>query len=182
MPRTVSLHHRYFVYCGCRADSVGVARLERIQEYVATISGLAWKPRSDAEDPLASLSESFTSLLSFKEEYRTMALDEVVVAAIAQTVSCRKTWQIVAKLTVQMKQDFADWDPLDISSDSLLLALKRWRDAYNLRRSESDESKALVASTGPTNGTFAAQVERVMTPWESLLWTLWLPRVRSSIK
>jgi tuftelin-interacting protein 11 len=38
-------------------------------------------------DPLAGFTESFTSLLSFKEEYRTMALDEVVVGAIAQTVS-----------------------------------------------------------------------------------------------
>lgn len=165
-----------------QADLLGISRLERIQECVSAIAAVSddRKPGSSS-DILGGLTESFTSLLSFKEEYRTMALDEVVVGAIAQTVSwtCAPN---IKKLNLQTKQSFADWDPLDISSDSLLLALKRWRHAYNLPRSDTDDSGTLVTSTQAANGAGLAHTERVMTPWESLLWSLWLPRVRSSIK
>lgn len=83
---------------------------------------------------------------------------------------------------MQTKQAFADWDPLDISTDSLLQTLKRWRHAYNLPRSETDDSKTVTTSAHAVAGGSTIQAERVMTSWESLLWTLWLPRVRSSIK
>jgi tuftelin-interacting protein 11 len=70
-------------------DSSGVARLEKVQECVATISVIASERRSvdGGDDPLKDFAESFGALLSFKEEYRTMGLDEVIVGAIAQNVS-----------------------------------------------------------------------------------------------
>lgn len=71
------------------ADISGVARLEKVQECVSTISSTAsdGKNLGNGSDLLEGFIEGFNTLLSFKEEYRTMGLDEVVVGAIAQTVS-----------------------------------------------------------------------------------------------
>jgi tuftelin-interacting protein 11 len=59
-----------------------------LQETIASISAIA-SDQNRSEDSLEAFAETFDSLLSFKEEYRIMALDEVVVGAIAQTVSKR---------------------------------------------------------------------------------------------
>lgn len=79
-----------------QADFVGVARLEKVQECVSAISSVATQRASvnESNDALEGFNESFSSLLSFKEEYRTMGLDEVVVGAIAQAVSSRSAPEV----------------------------------------------------------------------------------------
>jgi tuftelin-interacting protein 11 len=62
---------------------------------------------------------------------------------------------------------FAAWEPFDVSSDVLLSTLIPWRHAFRLSTSDAD--------TNQHQG-------RGMTAWESLLWSLWLPKVRSTIK
>lgn len=81
-----------------------------------------------------------------------------------------------------MRREFAEWQPFNVSSDILLSSLKQWRQAYNLPRSDDHDSEALIINGSSRNGAAAVETERVMTPWEGLLWSLWLPKVRSGIK
>jgi tuftelin-interacting protein 11 len=99
-------------------------------------------------------------ITEYKDEYASEQLDEVVVGAIAQI----------------MRRPFSDWEPFDPSSDILLSSLKQWKKAYNLKPVESNGH---ASSNG--NGTRTDVPVRQMTAWESLLWNLWLPKVRSTI-
>ena len=113
------------------------------------------------------MTASFEALLGdFKAEYVKLDLDDVVVGALAQVVS-DASFVNLRRADAQMRQAFADWDPFDVSSDALLSTLKQWRRAYRL----------------PAEGEPASMDQgRGMTAWESLLWALWLPKVRSSVK
>jgi hypothetical protein len=67
-----------------------IARLERINDVIADISQLAIEESSKREPTLDKLASGFDTLLDeYKAEYAALALDEVVVGAIAQVVSCR---------------------------------------------------------------------------------------------
>jgi tuftelin-interacting protein 11 len=130
-----------------------ITRLTAVQALVKSISSLASEQSTQAHPSLSPLTESFATLLDeYKAEYVSEQLDEVVVGAIAQV----------------MRRPFADWEPFDPSSDILLSSLKTWKRAYNL-------------GSDTTNGSIPDEANRQMTAWESLLWTLWLPKVRSTI-
>lgn len=136
-----------------------IDRLTKVQETVSVISELATEQSTQAHPSLAPLSDSFKLLLDeYKDEYASEQLDEVVVGAIAQV----------------MRRPFADWEPFDPSSDILLSSLKQWKRAYNLN---PDDGK----NESSTNGMRADVPHRQMTAWESVIWTLWLPKVRSTI-
>ena len=81
-----------------------------------------------------------------------------------------------------MRRCFNEWQPFDASSDRLLSSLKQWRKAYNLPRTNVDDAKGLVNGGTDLNEANGSEGQRVMTAWESLLWDLWLPKVRSGIK
>ena len=137
-----------------------IARLTKVQETVSVISRLATEQSTQTHPSLMILSDSFNLLLDeFKAEYASEQLDEVVVGAIAQV----------------MRRPFADWEPFDPSSDILLSSLKQWKRAYDL---DVDESGS---KTNGSNGLRADIPHRQMTAWESVIWTLWLPKVRSTI-
>ncbi|KAL7421203.1 hypothetical protein Q5752_004088 [Cryptotrichosporon argae] len=136
-----------------------IARLEGVQELAKSIQALTFTEAAKPDPSLKPLTESFEALLSmYKDEYKSLALDEVLVGAIAQI----------------LRSVFATWNPFDLSSDVLLSSLKQWRHAYNLP--QPDET-ALVRDGDEV------EVERseTMTAWESLLWNMWLPPVRSAI-
>jgi tuftelin-interacting protein 11 len=133
-----------------------IKRLSKVQELVKTISTLALEQSTHSHPSLAPLADSFNSLLDdFGAEYESEQLDEVIVGAIAQV----------------MRRSFADWEPFDPSSDILLSSLKSWKRAYNLSPEE----------TNGTSDLHASETNRQMTAWESVLWNLWLPKVRSTI-
>jgi tuftelin-interacting protein 11 len=134
--------------------------------HISDISTLAASQAAQPTPSLSPFAASFEALLGeFKDEYVKLDLDDVVVGAIAQVVSCQVG--PCAEAHEQMRQAFADWDPFDVSSDALLSTLKQWRRAYRL----------------PADGDPASMDQgRGMTAWESLLWALWLPKVRSSVK
>ncbi|KAK4686900.1 tuftelin-interacting protein 11, partial [Tremellales sp. Uapishka_1] len=142
-----------------------ISRLTKVQEVVVTISRLAAEQTSKQDEPsLLPLAESFDALLhDFKDEYTVYKLDDVVVGAIGQV----------------LRRAFSNWQPFDISSDILLASLKTWRMAYNL--SSAEEDVVMVKDGVSRNGAKVLDEERVMTAWESLLWTLWMPKVRSAI-
>jgi hypothetical protein len=60
-----------------------------VQAHVTDISSLAAQQVTQSEPSIASLAKSFTSLLNdFKKEYEELGLDDVIVGAIGQVVSC----------------------------------------------------------------------------------------------
>jgi tuftelin-interacting protein 11 len=134
-----------------------ITRLTAVQALVQTISILASGQSMQTHPSLLPLSESFNTLLDeYKAEYASEQLHEVVVGAIAQV----------------MRRPFADWEPFDPSSDILLSSLKTWKRAYNLGTNDGSDR---------ANGSSSGGANRQMTAWESLIWTLWLPKVRSTI-
>ncbi|WWC73228.1 uncharacterized protein I206_107194 [Kwoniella pini CBS 10737] len=145
-----------------------IARIKQIRELVDNISTVAAQQANATHPSLALLSDSFNSLIgSFREEYELHSLDEVVVGAIAQI----------------QRRAFAEWEPFDVSTDILLSSLKPWRKAYNLPKFE-DENLAVIVN-GSHDDTQAVRKtqngEKLMTAWESLLWSRWMPKVRSAI-
>ncbi|OCF31369.1 tuftelin-interacting protein 11 [Kwoniella heveanensis BCC8398] len=145
-----------------------IYRVKQIQDLVARVSNLVTEQAQSADSSLTAFTESFNSLIhDFKEEYQSFGLDDVVVGAIAQVT----------------RRAFAEWQPFDISSDLLLSSLKQWRKAYNLPHDEEDEGAIAVNGIERTNGTSQRREngDGVMTAWESLLWSSWIPKVRSSI-
>ncbi|ORY26267.1 GC-rich sequence DNA-binding factor-like protein-domain-containing protein [Naematelia encephala] len=139
-----------------------IERIQKIQATTAAISRIAAEQATLSDPSLSSLTEHFETLLAFPEEYAAFGLDEVIVGSIAQV----------------LRKAFLDWHPFDVSSDILLSSLKTWRKAYNLPRREGD---AAMTTSGAGLNSEHVDGERGMTAWESLLWSLWLPKVRSAI-
>ncbi|WWC91342.1 uncharacterized protein L201_006285 [Kwoniella dendrophila CBS 6074] len=146
-----------------------ISRIKQIHSLTETISTIAAQQAIAASPSLLPLKDSFTAIINdFQDEYTSQSLDDVVVGAIAQV----------------QRRAFSDWEPFDVSSDVLLSSLKTWRKAYRLSKSDEEEEFALTADGFQVNDRFERKQEngeRSMTAWESLLWTLWLPKVRSAI-
>ncbi|GAA5873748.1 hypothetical protein JCM8547_005938 [Rhodosporidiobolus lusitaniae] len=125
-----------------------------------------------AEDVLGKFEEPFKRLEGeFGKEYEELGLDEVVVAALTPTL--RRLW--------------TTWDPLT-SPSFLVPTLKRFRKLFRI--DSSLNASALVgagASADPyEEEERLAQLrrqerERAMTPYESLMWGVWVPKIRSAI-
>ncbi|KAK6904434.1 hypothetical protein I204_06962 [Kwoniella mangroviensis CBS 8886] len=146
-----------------------LTRISQIQALVENVSNIAASQSVAANPSLAPLTESFNALINdYGDEYKSQSLDDVVVAAIAQV----------------QRRAFSEWEPFDVSTDILLSSLKTWRKAYNLPRSNDPDEFALAVNSADGIGRAARKQEngeRPMSAWESLLWSLWLPKVRSAI-
>ncbi|KAG8780652.1 hypothetical protein FRC15_009352 [Serendipita sp. 397] len=107
-------------------------------------------------------------LLEFRSEYETYRLDEVVVACIAPA----------------FRLELAEWDPLQQPKRWTDIFIK-WRGALKMsaKRQDEDSEMAVVSIFGapPPVKTTITPMAEVMTPWEALLWHVWLPKVRSAI-
>ncbi|GJJ10963.1 hypothetical protein Clacol_005192 [Clathrus columnatus] len=120
------------------------------------------QPSGDYEVSLESFSPYIEKLVNeFAKEYETYRLDEIVVAAIAPTV----------------KQQFASWQPLK-EPTHLVDLFRRWRNALKFNTQEQttvdEDPYGVPVKKQPAK-------DLVMTPYESLMWNAWLPRVRSTI-
>lgn len=85
----------------------------------------------------------------------------------------------------QLRNAFTEWRPFDVSSNVLLSSLKTWKKAYNLPEVIDNDTAVATLSLRGKNAAvdrIDAGGERVMTAWESLIWHLWVPKVRSAIK
>ncbi|TDL21778.1 TFP11-domain-containing protein [Rickenella mellea] len=142
-----------------------IKRLQAIHLVIEDVSskanGLA---TSDYEPSLESFTPPITTLLTtYPTEYDRYRLDEIVVAAIAPI----------------MRRMMAEWRPLE-EPDMFVRTLSGWKGALKMN----------VVDTGPETrvdvyGTRTVvskpQVDAPMTPYESLIWNIWLPRVRSCV-
>lgn len=181
------------------SPTTGIHRLEIILSATSkvqkTASSLAYDDRTPSEK-LQQFSEAFDSLLSTAtaEEYESYRLDEVVVAAIAPIVSPPISHPIIFApiLTsdwhthTQMKAAWQEWDPID-EPTAYLDDLKKLRKMLRLQKRDQDSSQENQvdlfggASTYMAPSRSKSKVDRSMTAFETMLWTMWMPRVRSAI-
>ncbi|TFY68825.1 hypothetical protein EVJ58_g784 [Rhodofomes roseus] len=142
-----------------------IARLQQVNLVVDDINSQARELASTYEPSLETFSASFEKLLGqYATEFDRYRLDEVIVAAIAPIV----------------RRMLAQWHPLqDPATFTPLFRL--WRNALKMAPpDEKPQDQVSVYGTSTVIST-APVVEKPMTPYESLLWNAWLPKVRSSI-
>jgi tuftelin-interacting protein 11 len=138
---------------------------------------------SDYEASLEPFSPHFHKLLSqFPSEFDKYKLDEVVVASIAPIVRVTTAENPYQYLPFyQVRRMLSQWKPLE-EPDKLLSTFRLWRRALKLADHEERPPDTQVGFLGGSAFPVPPpKVEVPMTPFESLLWNVWLPRVRSSI-
>jgi len=123
---------------------------------------------SSAPSSLEALSPFVERLLrEFSSEYDTYQVDEVVVGAIAPL----------------FRAELANWSPL-VEPDKWTSVLMKWKGALKMSGRQKDEELTIASFYGaaPRKESAAVDAVQAMTPWEALLWHVWLPKVRSAIK
>lgn len=161
-----------------------IARLQQIQLVTSGINTVAKDLLSTYEVSLDPFSPLFEKLIhEYGKEYDKYRLDELVVAAI----------------TPAMRRMTADWNPLE-DPTRFLSTFRSWRRALKINTEEPPPqtevnvygSKTIAAMPEdmyvlPASDyillelTLMISRQKPMTPFESLLWNVWLPKVRTSI-
>ncbi|GAA5967073.1 hypothetical protein JCM11641_000432 [Rhodosporidiobolus odoratus] len=149
-----------------------VKRVKEMGDEAAEVLGLLESQGQGEIEPkevLGRFEETFGELSAvYEREYEEMGLDEVVVAAL--TPLLRRLW--------------LHWDPLT-SPFYTVPTLLRFRKLFLIDAAPPD---ALLA---PSNDPYEEEerlamlrkraMERSMTPYESLMWGVWVPKIRSAI-
>ncbi|KAI5479686.1 tuftelin-interacting protein 11 [Pseudohyphozyma bogoriensis] len=148
--------------------------VEKIKEVERDVVQLLMSGSAEELGPevlLRPFVDEFDELLGgFGDEYESLRLDEVVVAAISPV----------------FRRLFQNWDPLT-SPTFAVKELKGWRKHFlidkDLPKEASMDVDVYGSATYHSNGLGGTRNagERTMTPYESMMWTIWLPRVRSAI-
>ncbi|GAA6011278.1 hypothetical protein JCM10207_008285 [Rhodosporidiobolus poonsookiae] len=143
-------------------------------EVLRAMEGGAAEGGVDPLEVLNGFEELFDALLGeYAAEYEQMRLDEVVVAAL--TPILRRLW--------------TTWDPLSRPTYTVP-ALKRFRKHFLIDRDltgVSGDAALLAPSADPYEEEERrarlrkVQMERSMTPYEAMLWQVWVPKIRSAI-
>lgn len=172
-----------------------VGRVKEIEREMVGLLGAAGGEQLGAKVLLEPFADEFDELFGkFPEEYLEMQLDEVVVGAVAPIVS-RGRFPLLphtrAELThpsrgSQCRRLFQDWDPLS-SPDFAVPELKRWRkhfliDKDVIKQDNGMDVDVFGSASYSNGGSSQRAADRSMTAYESMMWTVWLPRVRSAIK
>ncbi|KAG7439779.1 TFP11-domain-containing protein [Guyanagaster necrorhizus] len=142
-----------------------IARLQQVQLVANEFDAKSKELASTYEVSLDPFSPLVYRLLSeYSNEFDKYRLDEIVVAAIAPSV----------------RRMVSQWDPLQ-DPTFLISTFRSWQRA--LRVNSPPEKPQTQVDVYGTQGTRAPVIEpeKPMTPFESLLWCVWLPRVRTSI-
>ncbi|KAJ7210525.1 GC-rich sequence DNA-binding factor-like protein-domain-containing protein [Mycena pura] len=143
-----------------------IARLQQVQIVANDIDSKAKELASEYEVSLEEFSPLFYKLVDqFSSEFEKYRLDEIVVAAIAPLV----------------RRMVATWDPLTAPM-TFLSSFRNWRRALRVKAPETVPAQTQIDVYGSKTVFIAqAEIEEPMTPFESLLWNVWLPKVRTSI-
>ncbi|KAJ8481631.1 hypothetical protein ONZ51_g5877 [Trametes cubensis] len=142
-----------------------IARLQQMNLVVNEINAQSREAAAMYEASLDPFTASFDKLLGqYAREFDRYRLDEVVVAAIAPVV----------------RRMLASWRPLE-DPTAFTANFRAWRRALKMAVPE-DKPRDQVQVYGSSTVVVAPMVEeKPMTPYESLLWNTWLPRVRSTL-
>ena len=157
--------------------------MQQVRLVVDDIRTMSRQQASDYEASLEPFSPHFHKLLSqFPSEFDKYKLDEIVVAAIAPIVCATvAAMSYRCLLLYQVRRMLSQWNPME-DPDKLLSTFRLWRRALKLADHEERPPDNQVSLFGVSELPVPPpKVEVPMTPFESLLWNVWLPRVRSSI-
>ncbi|KAG6832255.1 hypothetical protein H0H87_002151 [Tephrocybe sp. NHM501043] len=133
-----------------------IERLQKVQLVANDINSKSKELSSMYEVSLEPFSPLFYGLVDqFSREMERYRLDEIIVAAIAPIV----------------RRMVASWNPLE-DPNAFVSTFRTWRRALRVNTEETP-----VETQVDVYGT----TERKMTPFESLLWNVWLPKVRTCI-
>jgi len=174
-------------YCECFPTCfvlivpVVISRLQQIHVIVTNIDATAKELSSLYEISLEPFEPHFQKLLNeYAFEFEKYNLDEIVVGSIAPLV----------------KRMAMAWNPLE-DPTFLLPTFRSWRNALKVSHSNS-EVEMQIDRFGSANAatklvdpyvdltsfqdlaTYLCR-EKPMTPFESLLWNVWLPKVRAAL-
>ncbi|KAJ7574532.1 GC-rich sequence DNA-binding factor-like protein-domain-containing protein [Mycena floridula] len=136
-----------------------IARLQRVQLVVTELSAKGREMENEVSlDPLSPL--LITLSTQFTEDIVKYRLDEIVVAVIAPV----------------FRRMVAAWNPLEDPA-AFVSTFQSWRAVLGL---VVEKPRTEVDLYG-VESTPRVEEDRMMTPFESLLWTVWLPKVRTCI-
>ncbi|KAI9062556.1 TFP11-domain-containing protein [Trametes sanguinea] len=142
-----------------------IARLQQMNLVVDEINTQSREAASTYEVSLDPFNASFDKLLGqYAKEFDRYRLDEVVVAAIAPVV----------------RRMLASWHPLE-DPTAFTANFRAWRRALKMAAPEEKPQQQVQVYGSSTVISTAAVEDKPMTPYESLLWNTWLPRVRSAL-
>ncbi|KAH8075873.1 TFP11-domain-containing protein [Cristinia sonorae] len=141
-----------------------ISRLQQVHLVVDDISAQAKQLESMYEASLDPFSVHFDKLLGlYPKEFERYHLDEIVVAAIAPTA----------------RRLFAQWNPMQ-EPTAFTSLFRSWRHAFRMNTEEKLRDQVQVYGSS-TVVTSAVPVEKPMTPYESFIWNVWMPKVQSAI-
>ncbi|KAF9563910.1 TFP11-domain-containing protein [Agrocybe pediades] len=142
-----------------------IARLQQIQLVANDISDISKQLASLYEVSLEPFSPMIEKLINeFSSEYDRYGIDEIVVGAIAPV----------------MRRMITNWNPLDDPA-LFLQTFRSWRRALKINEQPSLPESQIDIYGSKTTVARPVDLEKPMTPFESLLWNIWLPKVRTSI-
>ncbi|THH29774.1 hypothetical protein EUX98_g4418 [Antrodiella citrinella] len=141
-----------------------ISRLQQVHLIVDDISTQATQLESLYEASLDPFSPHFDKLLGlYPKEYERYHLDEIVVAAITPTA----------------RRLFSRWQPLQ-DPTAFAPLLRSWRRALRMNTEQKPQDEVQVYGSSTVVST-APVPEKPMTPYESLIWSVWMPKVQSAI-
>ncbi|KAF8317597.1 TFP11-domain-containing protein [Clavulina sp. PMI_390] len=149
------------------AEARSISRLQEINHIAEDISSKSKELAGSYDANLDIFSDAFTKLsLEYSAEYEQYQLDEVVVGAIAPYV----------------RRQFAMWNPLQ-KPELLTPEFKKWRRLLRISASQEPSNVLIERHNMSTDSSRSKNPPRSndMTSYESLMWNVWLPRVRSVI-
>ncbi|KAI1791848.1 TFP11-domain-containing protein [Ganoderma leucocontextum] len=142
-----------------------IARMQQMNVVVEGINNQAREAASMYEASLELFSPGFDKLLGqHAKEFDRYRLDEVVVAAIAPVI----------------RRMLSQWQPLE-DPTAFTANFRTWRRALKMAAPEEKPAHQVQVYGSSTVVSVPVVEEKPMTPYESLLWNTWLPRVRSSL-
>ncbi|KAG8976662.1 hypothetical protein FRB90_009094, partial [Tulasnella sp. 427] len=141
-----------------------IQRLQKIHIIVDDIDAKAKEAAGLYEPSLQPFVPAVTTLVhDYSPEYDKYNLDDIVIAAVAPV----------------MRRLLTQWHPLEDPA-FLTADLRAWKPALRMSAAPREDSQVVLY------GGFKADVvkpkeELVMTPYDSLLWNVWLPKIRSCV-
>ncbi|KAF5383792.1 hypothetical protein D9615_003547 [Tricholomella constricta] len=142
-----------------------IERLQKIQLVADDISTKAKELASVYEVSLEPFSPLFYTLVDqFSREFERYQLDEIVVAAIAPLV----------------RRMVANWKPLE-NPTAFVSTFRTWRRALRVNSEERAPQSQVDIYGSKIFSATSVSTDKPMTPFESLLWNVWLPTVRTCI-
>ncbi|KAJ9635147.1 hypothetical protein H2199_008633 [Coniosporium tulheliwenetii] len=145
-----------------QAQEEEVMRLNGVVEAVEALSGLSLGKPVSAEEATKRWEEVTSRLETMQEEYR----DEIDNFGLSEAA--------VAAIHPLFKLEMLDWDPLE-NPTHLVSYFTRLRTILRVNRND------LALLNGHNDFGGVSRRHKSTTPYETLIYTLWLPRVRTSI-